>query len=1193
MFNTVPYDREAIPPLIQRTQVKMNNTRSSCDVNFSASIGHKSNGNANSASSKSNFRRRAEEIMSILHDQDFSSGSESSFSSFDDYEDECIEKECGYIGDGSESSCGGDQSSFSSESITHYYQDKKLKHQKHNALRAQHLSHDSHKQVPFQTLMVSVQTNQQKEEARKTSLAASDTLHINNNISSNSACNKIRSTGTALLRSDSYNKNDADIDYSSTSSLDNNSYCDYKDTKHRVNKSKNNSKSRKISSDGGCSPASSNIASFSSECSSGVMTRIITSSMEEEDDEAEEVFNGQMQPRLKIHPQKDVLSFSSPQRRSANNGICHEKQIVRVTPAQLAELAEFRRKQKIKEDELIKKHYAEQKKMLSQSEKSPVALATGNIPSILSNRGRTRVAMACTRRNSYQTYSESHYAKQPLSLFPKSTLTTTRYSSAKRSPIKSSLDSHLYSLGSDIMSECLSYLPPLTVHMLLTAPLSKTFRSQFTQSQDVWRTLCLSKPFYARPDHHQRRQLNSTKKAMHSTTNSTTLKSPKSAQNDVNPSTLSSDLNDKNYVFGQHRTLYTSFIRCMKYLDRIREGGPGHVSFQHQKDMAAVSSRANSRASAAAAACSRRSSISSSTASAAATGMVINRSDRPLTPVVAYQNQPQRLNSHSAIASASSSNGGHHRINATVHTSAQHANLSISSSANVNSNLSDTASAVATSSTSTVSASASNRMQQQHREHDFNSIASSVKTGEEDTKRSSRLLNHAQPQSQFAAASSGATANISTNAIPRRKRKRGKDKSTNSIYEQNDIEKNCNTKMDHIQSSSSKKNNHISKELLTKPTSSANVRASTNPGGISLLTSKILGPSLKSGTEGPVDLPWSCAIYSVMNWMVAFSDVLGIQIMCLKVLPHLLEDEKQRTSAQRVGLTDIVLRGMVVFPDSVELHILSFHTVVLLARPLGGKEGMLFHSSRLDASRIFPVGSCSGRNGIAVMLDSMKRFGKNAMLQSMACWSMVNLALIPSQKAMLVKLGGIGAAAGAMMMHPFDQDVQFRALFALINLVIPSSFLQATSSEAEAVRQQLGDLNAISEREMLEGKVSQIANLVVVAMKHFCASEAILNRACLVLHNLSLNDAYHTTLLWTPNCYQMLEWSMGNYPNDPVLQQSAGVALQRLKATLANDEGLRQRFTESIRVQQQESEKRSRMHVLSMRYQMAVQQQKS
>jgi len=1170
VFNTVPNDREAIPPLIQRTQVKMNNARSSSDVNFLASIGHKSNGNANSASgggskssldiccsssSKSNFHRRAEEIMSILHDQDFSSGSESSFSSFDDYEDECIEKECGYIGDVSESSCGGDQSSFASESITHYYQDKKLKQQKHNALRAQHLSHDSHKQVPFQTLMVSAQTNEQKEEARKTPLAASDTVRISNNISSSSGCNKISSTGTALLKSDSHNKNNADIDYSSTSSLDNNSYCDYKDSKPRANKSKNNSKSRKISSDGGSSPASSNIASFSSECSSGLMTRIITSSMEEEDDEAEEVSNGQMQPRLKIHSQKDVLSFSSPQ-RSANSGICHEKQVVRVTPAQLAELAEFRRKQKIKEDELIKKHYAEQKKMLPQPEKSPVALATGNIPSILSNQGRTRVAMACTRRNPYQTYSESHYAKQPLSLFPKSTLTTTRYSSAKRSPIKSCLDSHLYSLGSDIMSECLSYLPPLTVHMLLTAPLSKTFRSQFTQSQDVWRTLCLSKPFYARPDHHQRRRLNSTKKTMHSTTNSTTSKSPKSFQNDVNSSTLSSDLNDKNYVFGQHRMLYTSFIRCMKYLDRIREGGPGHVSFQHQKDMGAVSSRANSRTAAAAAACSRRSSRSSSTASSAATGMVINRSDRHLTPVVAYQNQPQHLNSHSAIASASSCNGGHHRINATAHTSAQHANLSTSSNANVNSNLSDTASAVATSSTSTVSASAGNQM-------------------------------------QFAAASSGATCNISTKAIPRRKRKRGKDKSINTIYEQNDIEKNCNTKMDHSQSSSSKKNNHISKELLKKPTSSANVRASTNPGGISLLTSKILGPSLKSGTEGPVDLPWSCAIYSVMNWMVAFSDVLGIQIMCLKVLPHLLEDEKQRTSAQRVGLTDIVLRGMVVFPDSVELHILSFHTVVLLARPLGGKEGMLFHSSRLDASRIFPVGSCSGRNGIAVMLDSMKRFGKNAMLQSMACWSMVNLALIPSQKAMLVKLGGIGAAAGAMMMHPFDQDVQFRALFALINLVIPSSFLQATSSEAEAVRQQLGDLNAISEREMLEGKVSQIANLVVVAMKHFCASEAILNRACLVLHNLSLNDAYHTTLLWTPNCYQMLEWSMGNYPNDPVLQQSAGVALQRLKATLANDDSLRQRFTESIRVQQQESEKRSRMHVLSMRYQMAVQQQKS
>ena len=205
--------------------------------------------------------------------------------------------------------------------------------------------------------------------------------------------------------------------------------------------------------------------------------------------------------------------------------------------------------------------------------------------------------------------------------------------------------------------------------------------------------------------------------------------------------------------------------------------------------------------------------------------------------------------------------------------------------------------------------------------------------------------------------------------------------------------------------------------------------------------------------------------------MVCFSEVEGIQIMCLKVLPCLLEDEQQRITAQRVRLTDVVLRGMVLFPDNVQLHSASFHTLVLLARPLGGREGMLFHSSMVNSAGIFSGGAASavvannnnnaggnsdadgnssgstgtvfsgannnGQNGISVMLDSMRRFQSNGELQGMACWSLVNIALAPAQKQVLVKLGGIEATTNAMLHHPHNPEVQFRALFALINLVIP------------------------------------------------------------------------------------------------------------------------------------------------------------
>ena len=167
----------------------------------------------------------------------------------------------------------------------------------------------------------------------------------------------------------------------------------------------------------------------------------------------------------------------------------------------------------------------------------------------------------------------------------------------------------------------------------------------------------------------------------------------------------------------------------------------------------------------------------------------------------------------------------------------------------------------------------------------------------------------------------------------------------------------------------------------------------------------------------------------------------SIQIMCLKCLPYLLEDESQRTTAQRAGLTDSVLRAMVLFPDSIELHTVAFHTLVLLARPLGGNEGMLFHTAMVNTRGIFNNGSSNSKNGIVIMLDSMRRFAHDEILQAMSCWSLVNVALTPLQKSMLVKLGGLTVTSNAMLQHPYNAEVQFRALFALINLVIPSKLI--------------------------------------------------------------------------------------------------------------------------------------------------------
>ena len=366
--------------------------------------------------------------------------------------------------------------------------------------------------------------------------------------------------------------------------------------------------------------------------------------------------------------------------------------------------------------------------------------------------------------------------------------------------------------------------------------------------------------------------------------------------------------------------------------------------------------------------------------------------------------------------------------------------------------------------------------------------------------------------------------------------------------------------------------------------------------GNSMITSRLLGPS-SQGDPSHLQLPRSCAIYSIVNWMVAYPEVEGIQvcyalyaiaclllsrdsshialhsnvalqIRCIETLPFLLEDESQRLLAQRVGLVEVVLRAMLRFPSCPKLHIAAFHAMVLLARPLGGREGMLFDNSMAESSttnaamelmaqspnlrHAAPLDSnipsrLNGISGINVMLDSMRRFQDKADLQAMACWALVNLALVPAQKAMILSLGGIEVALNAMRRHPADADVQFRALFSLINLVVAPQ---------------------PAKTYILDSSVDEITTLVVRAMTNFCSSAAVLNRACLVLHNLAQKHDYLTILLWTPHCYQMIEWCYANFPTDPVLQRATTSILHRLQALLTSDERLRERFVASLRSQE-------------------------
>lgn len=54
-----------------------------------------------------------------------------------------------------------------------------------------------------------------------------------------------------------------------------------------------------------------------------------------------------------------------------------------------------------------------------------------------------------------------------------------------------------------------------------------------------------------------------------------------------------------------------------------------------------------------------------------------------------------------------------------------------------------------------------------------------------------------------------------------------------------------------------------------------------------MITERLLGPTA-SGDPGNLHLPWSCAIYSIVNWMVSFRDVEGIQVRALDCIVVLI-----------------------------------------------------------------------------------------------------------------------------------------------------------------------------------------------------------------------------------------------------------------------------------------------------------------
>ena len=126
----------------------------------------------------------------------------------------------------------------------------------------------------------------------------------------------------------------------------------------------------------------------------------------------------------------------------------------------------------------------------------------------------------------------------------------------------------ILTVGSDIMAHVLTFLQPPEILEVLTMPLSKAWRKNFTEQPELWRVLCLVEPFKANMDGDS-----STSDDDRSSTTSSNDEEDdgSSTSGDSFCSLRTNNEDNERHQIDKFRHLYTSFVRCMKYLSQIRD----------------------------------------------------------------------------------------------------------------------------------------------------------------------------------------------------------------------------------------------------------------------------------------------------------------------------------------------------------------------------------------------------------------------------------------------------------------------------------------------------------------------------------------------------------------------------------------------------------------------------------------------
>jgi hypothetical protein len=118
----------------------------------------------------------------------------------------------------------------------------------------------------------------------------------------------------------------------------------------------------------------------------------------------------------------------------------------------------------------------------------------------------------------------------------------------------------ILAMGCDVMAHILTFLHPPEILDILTMPLSKSWRRNFTSQPELWRVLCLVEPFKAIMDGPNSSSRSSKGRGAIGKDGTVSL------SNGIYCAGKSTEK-----LLEKYRLLYTSFVRCMKYVSQIRD----------------------------------------------------------------------------------------------------------------------------------------------------------------------------------------------------------------------------------------------------------------------------------------------------------------------------------------------------------------------------------------------------------------------------------------------------------------------------------------------------------------------------------------------------------------------------------------------------------------------------------------------